>query len=73
MKAEPVCCCEVHPELGLGLEFNESGPPGRLAVAAPHPSESTSMRLGGTTTAPGATDAAADGGGFVQGGRSRLA
>lgn len=67
MKAEPVCCCEVHPELGLGLEFNESGPPGRLAVAV---SESTSMRLGGTTTAP---TAGADCGGFVQGGRSRLA
>lgn len=72
MKAEPVCCCEVHPELGLGLEFSESGPPGRLAAVAP--SESTSMRLvllGGTADVP-ATGADC-GGGFVQGGRSRLA
>lgn len=70
MKAEPVCCCEVHPELGLGLEFNESGPPGRLAAAALQLSRSISMRFGGTTTAlPGAaTDK-----GFVLGGRSRLA
>lgn len=60
--------------MGLGLEFNESGPAGRLAVAEP-PSESTSMRLDGTTTAPvAAPAAAAGGGGFVlQGGRSRLA
>lgn len=75
MKADPVCCCEVHPELGLGLEFNESGPAGRLDEAA-LPSESTSIRLDGTITAatPAAAANVAEGGGFVlQGGRSRLA
>lgn len=75
MKADPVCCCEVHPELGLGLEFNESGPTGRHAVATLS-SESISIRLDGTITAAVAAAATGvvEGGGFVlQGGRSRLA